>query len=108
MGPVPRKLAAQDNVQVKADPSALPPGKDVVGSVTTHLVMTPVTVTDRAGNIVNNLTPKDFRLTDNGKVQKIDEDVAIHPISMVIAVQANAEVEKMLPAVQKVGSAIQA
>ena len=30
------------------------------------------------------------------------------PISMVIAVQANAEVEKMLPAVQKVGSAISA
>ena len=70
--------------------------------------MTPVTVTDRSGNIVNDLTPKDFRLTDNGKVQVITEDVAVHPISMVIAVQANAEVEKMLPAVQKVGSAISA
>jgi len=108
MGPLPRKLAAQDKAQDKGDPSALAPGKDVIGVVTTHAVITPVTVTDRNGNIVNNLTPKDFRLTDNGKVQKIDEDVAVHPISMVIAVQANAEVEKMLPAVQKVGSAIQA
>jgi len=103
------KLAAQDKSHDKSgDPSALTPGKDVIGSVTTHIVVTPVTVTDRAGNVVNNLTPKDFRLTDNGKVQVITEDIAVHPISMVIAVQANAEVEKMLPAIQKVGSAISA
>jgi VWFA-related protein len=98
------KLSAQD----KPDPSALAPGKDVIGSVTTHIVVTPVTVTDRNGNVVNNLAPKDFRLTDSGKVQVITEDIAVHPISMVIAVQANAEVEKMLPAIQKVGSAISA
>lgn len=99
------KLAAQD----KANASASAPGKDdVIGSAITHLVITPVTVTDRAGNIVNGLGPKDFRLTDNGKVQKIDQDVAVYPISMVIAVQANAEVEKMLPAIQKMGSAISA
>ena len=102
------KLAAQDKSQDKGDASALAPGKDLIGVVTTHEVITPVTVTDRAGNIVNGLGPKDFRLTDNGKVQKIDEDVAVHPISMVIAVQANAEVEKMLPAIQKMGSAISA
>ena len=102
---LPRKLAAQD----KATASASAPGKDdVIGSAITHLVITPVTVTDRKGNIVNGLGPKDFRLTDNGKVQKIDQDVAIYPISMVIAVQANAEVEKMLPAIQKMGSAISA
>ena len=103
------KLGAQEKAQDKdGDPSALTPGKDVVGSIITHIVITPVTVTDRAGNIVNGLGPKDFRLTDNGKVQKIDQDVAIYPISMVIAVQANAEVEKMLPAIQKMGSAISA
>lgn len=99
------KLVAQDK---NPDPAAMTPGKDIIGSVTTHIVITPVTVTDRNGNVVNNLTPRDFRLTDNGKVQVITEDVAVHPISMVIAVQANAEVEKMLPAVQKVGSAISA
>jgi len=102
---VTQKLAAQDK---GSDPSALTAGNDVIGRATIHLVMTPVTVTDRAGNVVNNLTPKDFRLTDNGKVQVITEDVAAHPISMVIAVQANAEVEKMLPAIQKVGAAISA
>src|SRR5579862_6962687 len=106
------KLAAQDKAQDKGSGPASAPGTDEgiarLGSITTHLVMTPVTVTDRGGNIVNNLTPKDFRLTDNGKVQVISEDVAAHPISMVIAVQANAEVEKMLPAIQKVGAAISA
>ncbi len=77
-------------------------------STETRIVMTPVTVTNRDGTVVNGLTPKDFRLLDNGKPQKITEDIAVHPISMVMVVQANLEVEKMLPAVQKVGSAIQA
>ena len=73
-----------------------------------RIVMTPVTVTDRSGMVINGLTPNDFRLLDNGKPQKITEDIAVHPISMVIVVQANAEVEKMLPSVQKLASAIQA
>jgi VWFA-related protein len=99
------KLSAQE----KGNGTGSTLGKDdLIGSIITHLVVTPVTVTDRNGNVVNNLAPKDFRLTDNGKVQVITEDVAAHPISMVIAVQANAEVEKMLPAIQKVGSAISA
>lgn len=106
------KVSAQDKAQDKGSAPASAPAKDdapgSIGSVTTHIVTTPVTVTDRAGNIVNGLGPKDFRLTDNGKLQKVDQDVAVYPISMVIAVQANAEVEKMLPAIQKVGSAISA
>ena len=102
------KLSAQDKSNA---PAATPRSDEAIGkigSVTTHIVTTPVTVTDRAGNIVNGLGPKDFRLTDNGKLQQIDQDVAVYPISMVIAVQANAEVEKMLPAIQKIGSAISA
>ena len=77
-------------------------------SITTRYVMTPVTVTDKSGNIVNGLTVKDFRLEDNKKLQAISEDVATHPISMVIAVQADLEVEKMLPMIQKLASSIQA
>lgn len=77
-------------------------------SITTRYVMTPVTVTDKSGNIINGLTVKDFRLEDNKKLQVISEDVATHPISMVIAVQADLEVEKMLPMIQKLASSIQA
>ncbi len=77
-------------------------------SITTRFVMTPVTVTDKSGNIINGLTVNDFRLEDNKKRQVITEDIAIHPISMVIAVQADLEVEKMLPMIQKLASSIQA
>jgi VWFA-related protein len=73
-----------------------------------RIVMAPVTVTDRDDQLVGGLTPSDFRLLDNDKPQKITEDIAAHPISMVIAVQANSEVEKLLPQIQKLGSLIQA
>jgi len=88
---------------------APPPDKaDVIGSITTHVVMTPVTVTDKSGNIINGLTVKDFRLEDNKKPQVITEDIAVHPISMVMAVQADLEVEKMLPMIQKMAAELQA
>ena len=73
-----------------------------------QIVMAPVTVTNRGGALITVLTAADFRLFDNGKEQKITEDLASHPISMVIAIQANAQVEKILPQIQKLGSAIQA
>src|SRR6476661_7657592 len=102
-------IAAGLLVSVAAWAQDAPPDKnDVIGSITTRAVMTPVTVTDKSGNIINGLTVKDFRLEDNKKPQIITEDIAIHPISMVIAVQANLEVEKMLPMIQKLAASIQA
>ncbi|HEX5431146.1 MAG TPA: VWA domain-containing protein [Bryobacteraceae bacterium] len=67
-------------------------------------VMAPVTVTDSDGNIVSGLTPLDFRILDNGHPQKFTEDIAVHPISLVVAVQASAQVEKILPQIRNVGS----
>jgi len=67
-------------------------------------VMTPVIVRDARGNIVSGLTPLDFELYDNGKLQKITEDATIHPISMVVAVQSSANMIKLLPDIQKIGS----
>jgi len=99
-------LVALFSVMAWAQDAAPPEKADI--SITTRFVMTPVTVTDKSGNIINGLTVKDFRLEDNKKPQTITEDIAIHPISMVIAVQANLEVEKMLPMIQKLASSIQA
>ena len=73
-----------------------------------RIVMAPVTVTDRNGEIVSGLQPKDFRLLDNGKPQNITEDVTSHPISLVVVVQSNGIVEKILPQVQKLGTLLQA
>ena len=65
-------------------------------------VVTPVTVTDHEGNIVNGLQPYQFHLTDNGKEQDIHVDVSYEPISLVVAVQANAGVDAILPQVRKI------
>ena len=69
-----------------------------------QFVMAPVIVHDAQGNIVNGLSPLDFELYDNGKLQKITEDATSHPISMVVAVQASANMAKLLPDIQKIGS----
>src|SRR5215471_8235180 len=81
------------------------PGDDTAKfSTTTQFVMAPVNVLDKDGKPVTGLTVLDFRLYDNGKLQNITEDVATHPISLVVAVQANAAVEKVIPQIQKSAS----
>lgn len=88
-------LAAQ---QEKAPPT--------IGRVSVENVVAPVVVFDRSGGHVSGLNPDQFRLFDNGKEQNIHVDVSFIPISMVIAIQANSRVEKMLPAVNKIGNLI--
>ena len=90
-------LAAQQPV-VSPEPS-----DDARIIETFKFVHVPVTVTDRNGQIVSFLTTEDFHLLDNGRPQKIAEDIATRPISLVVVVQANAEVEKILPQVRKIG-----
>ncbi len=72
--------------------------------VTFKFVLAPVTVTDRSGSFVPGLTVYDFRLFDNGKSQRITEDMTSHPVSMVVVIQANSDVEKVLPQIQKLSS----
>lgn len=65
-------------------------------------VLVPVTVLDHDGNLVNGLQPYQFHLNDNGKDQDIRVDVSYEPISLVLAVQASANVEAILPQVRKI------
>jgi VWFA-related protein len=76
-------------------------------SITTHNVLVPVTVLDRGGSSVPGLTVYDFRLSDNAKSQSISEDMAQHPLSVVVAIQANTDVEKILPNIMKQASALE-
>ena len=80
------------------------PSPDPVIRETFRFVLVPVTVTDQSGNFVNGLTAGEFRLTDNGKAQRVTEDATSHPLSIVLAVQANNDVEKILPTIQKLSS----
>jgi VWFA-related protein len=71
-----------------------------------EVVQAPVLVFDRDGTYVDGLQPHQFHLFDNGKEQNINVDVTYIPISLVICLQSNANVEGILPQVKKIGGLI--
>lgn len=71
-------------------------------------VSVPVTVFTKDGNFVNGLQPKDFRVLDNGREQKILQDVEAQPVSVVVVIQANTYMEGVLPQIHKIGSLLDA
>ena len=75
--------------------------------VTTQVVVAPVLVTDKAGNIIDGLRPDQFHLFDNGKEQNIQVDVSFQPISLVIAIEASDRVDAILTQIRKIGSLTQ-
>jgi VWFA-related protein len=67
-------------------------------SVTTRRVVVPTTVLDPDGHgYVTGLAAKNFELFDNNKPQKVDAELIEQPMSVVLAIQANSEVEEFLP-----------
>jgi VWFA-related protein len=80
------------------------PQTDPVFKESVRYVLVPVTAMDHAGNFVPGLTPYDFRLSDNKKLQKITEDDALHPASIVLVIQANNDVSGVLPNIKKMGA----
>jgi VWFA-related protein len=96
--------AQQTQPPASQTPSEEPPSTTI--RVGVEEVVAPVLVSDRSGGTVDGLRPDQFRLYDNGKEQNIHVDVTFIPISMVIAIQANANVEAILPKVSHIGSMI--
>jgi VWFA-related protein len=106
-------LAAASAVHGQAPEGPLPPrpGQTVqqppVGAqvkVRVTLVNTPVTVRDSKGNLIDNLTANDFRLTDNGVEQKISHfDFGGDPISLLILIETSSRIDPLLPEMRKTG-----
>jgi VWFA-related protein len=71
---------------------------------TVPLVVSPVTVTDARGRFVDDLTAKDLALYDNNVPQPVQLDIAIHPISLVVAVEANSASIAVLDKLGRSGS----
>lgn len=103
-------LAAQSQTPPPPAPSANqepPEDSDARFSSSTHVIVAPVLVTDRQGNIIDGLQPAQFHLFDNGKEQNIHVDVTFEPISLVIAMECTGRVESILRQMKAVGSLVQ-
>jgi len=119
LGPAPKSLppsepAPNPNEQKIENQATAPSGAAAntddyrLPGVTVRYVLVPTTVLDPDGHgYVNGLTVKDFEVLDNDKPQKISSDFAQQPVSVVLAVQANAEVEPLLPIIKKSGVLLQ-
>ncbi len=97
-------------------PGALPPASgeksqaapppDAVQSirVRTSEVTVPVTVRNKSGALVLNLTEKDFHVFDDGVEQKITHfDLGGQPFDTVLVVETSSRIQALLPAVRKTG-----
>jgi len=97
-GPV-GPITPQPGVAIQQAPPAAPQLKSRV-----TLVNTPVTVRNGKGEMVHDLQPKDFRVTDNGAAQIITHfDLGGDPISLVVLVETSSRIAPMLPELRKTG-----
>lgn len=68
-------------------------------------VIVPVTVTDKKGELVLDLTQTDFHVFDKGVEQTIDRfDVDADPLAVALVVEANLRLQAMAPVIQGMGS----
>ncbi len=94
-GPLPPK----PGVPIQQPPKERPPIH-----VKVDLVNTPVTVRDPSGELVLDLTPRDFHVFDNGVEQRIEHfDLGGDPLSIAIVVENSSRIEALLPAIRKTG-----
>jgi Ca-activated chloride channel homolog len=83
------KLCLGDSLyaQVPAPPAGQESGGQTKIRVTSNLVILPITVKDRAGNLVPDMERQDFRVFDDGAEQSIDTFTAEgFPLSLVVLV----------------------
>ena len=88
-------IAFTVTAQTVASPS--PPSDSV--RVQVNLVNVPVNVVDRQGQPVTGLRREDFSLTEDGHPEtiRVFQATAVHPLSMVMAIDTSVSVRKDLP-----------
>ena len=73
-------------------------------SIRTQSVLVPTSVFDPDGHgYVNGLQASDFEVLDNDKPQRVQAEVTEQPLSVVLVLQANADVEPLLPKIRSSG-----
>jgi VWFA-related protein len=76
--------------------------------VPVRLVTLPTVVASKDGQLVPGLQAADFRVYDNGRLQRATLDTVSAPVSVAVAVQVNQDVRSYLPFIAKAGSVIEA
>ncbi len=117
--PKPGQLAPPSDKPAKTDAPAetTPAAKTAPGPVeksadtirvNVQNVLVPTTVFDPDGHgYVNGLQVSDFELLDNDKPQKINAEFTQLPMSVVLVVQGNSEIEPVLSTLKKAGILLQ-
>ena len=109
LGPPPKKLPPGGPLEsTKNPPETI---GDVIGSndpatirTTVRSVLVPTTVLDPDGHgYVNGIQANEFELYDNDKPQKISAEFTQLPMSVVLAVQANSDIDPVLPKLRRTG-----
>lgn len=107
LGPAPTKLPAGGEVPGAAAnvPAPQPTGgddNDATFRSSIHYVLVPTSVLDPDGHgYVNGLAANNFEVYDNDKPQKVTAEYTQLPLSVVLVVQANSEIQPMLPKLQR-------
>lgn len=111
LGPAPKTLppSQPEPPPPSTEPSAaIEPTGTLIPGVTTRYVLVPASVLDPDGHgYVNGLSTSDFEVYDNDKLQKINADFSQLPLSVVLVVQSNSEIEPMLPQLKRSGVLLQ-
>jgi len=76
--------------------------------VPVHLVNLPTLVFSKENRLVPGLQATDFRVYDNGNLQKVTLDIASTAVSVVLAIQVNQDVREYVPFIKKAGSVVEA
>jgi VWFA-related protein len=89
-------MVPQAGVPIQSEPTPI--------KVRTILVNTPVTVRNEKGEMVHDLEESDFRITDNGALQKITHfNLGGDPISLAVVVETSSRISSALPKIRKSG-----
>ncbi len=109
LGPAPKKLppSTPESPGATVEPAdsdgSTTPGNPAF-TTTIRYVLVPTSVLDPDGHgYVNGLAASDFEVYDNNKLQKIHAEYTEQPVSVVLVVQANAEIEAVLPQLKRTG-----
>src|SRR5215813_1079753 len=70
---------------------------------TVPLVVAPTTVMDAKGNFIDGLTERELIVYDNGVAQQIQVETLMHPISLVVLIEANSASAAILDKLRRSG-----